>query len=96
VLRLYAEVGAEGSPALYGTGFVLGQNPFRASAQVGASIGFADVIVPPAGSGAPNVGDPTTIKAVFRLDCVESDLVRHDRAAATARGSSSATSTGSS
>ncbi len=74
VLRMYGEVGAEGSPAAYGTGFVMGENPYRARAQLAMTVGFADVVVPPAGTGAPDVGDPTTITAAYRLDCVESEL----------------------
>lgn len=64
LLRMYGEVGAEGSPVSYGPGFVIGENPYRARAQLGVTVGFADVVIPPAGSAAPNVGDPTTIDAV--------------------------------
>lgn len=75
VLRLYAEAGARVNPTVYGPPFVIGTNPFSARARVGgALVSFVDLVTPPPTSGAPNPGDPTTIKASVHLSCTEGGL----------------------
>jgi hypothetical protein len=70
LLRAYAAATAVIDPTEYDAG-VIGTNPYRARTLFGSAAGFADVFVPPPASGAPNAGDPTTLKAALHLDCVE-------------------------
>ncbi len=75
VLRLYAEAGARAEPTLYGPPFVIGTNPYAGRARVStAVVGFADLFTPPPTAGAPNPGDPTTIKVQGHLSCIESGI----------------------
>ncbi len=72
VQRGYAFGITERYPTAYGPPLVEGTNPYNASAGVGSSNFYVDVITPPPTSAAPNAGQATslTLKPVLDADCM--------------------------